>query len=313
MGYFYPELYFFYLVIYNSERMKKQTINEKRNRDPISYHKIARLVTTQKCYNRKYPEAVKCNYGYINSLFKRFVNKNINKKHFDFIVTPGGFLYFKFPSQLYDEHIDIENPTRKQIQLLHEQARMTIEDFLHDKLANSIFEDLKNIADYITIGIDGKSSSQKIELIAIYDLKRNEVIHWTGKFYPTKSQEKYLIRYPYLGSHFIKLNGYKLMILGCHDLSVFSNRGQSIAMNWRKDVAEIFKSKCRMFKPSIVLQHPHNTDSSITWRASWLELERELPDVTDYAAGIHFDEEEHRSSLEDVLLKYKKGHVLDFR
>lgn len=293
--------------------MNKQTLDEKGDQYSISYHKIARLVTTQKCYNKKYPEAIKCNYGYINSLFKRFVKKNINKRHFDFIVTPGGFLHFKFPSQLYDEHIDIEKPTRKQIELLHQQARMTIEDFLYDKLANDIFDGLKNVADYITIGIDGESIIQRIELIAIYDLKRNEIIHWTGKFYPTKSQERYLIKYPYLSSHFTKLNGYKVMILGCHDLSVFSNRGQSIAMNWRKDIAEIFKSKCRVFKPSIVLQHPHNTDSSMTWRASWLELERVLPDVTDYAAGIYFDEEEPRSSLEDVLNKYKKGNVLDFR
>ncbi len=293
--------------------MNKQDLEDKGNQGSISYHKIVRLVTTQKCYNKKHLEGVKCDYAYINSLFKRFVHKNIDKNHFDFIVIPGGFLNFEFPFQLYDEHIDIDKPTRKQIQLLQEQAQLTIEDFLYDKLANDIFDGLKNVADYITIGIDGASRRQKIELIAVYDLRIKKIIHWTGKFYPVKTQEEYLIKYPYLGSHFIELNGYKVLILGCHDLNVFSNRGQSKAIGWRKEAAEIFKSKCQKYKPSIVLQHPHCTDSSKIWRSSWLELERKLSSVTDYVSGIYFDEEDHRSCLEDVLAKTKKGDVLSFK
>lgn len=289
--------------------MNKQIINEKETQCAISAHKIGRLVTTQKCYNRK---SGKCNYGYINSLFKRFVHKSINKNHFNLIVTPGGFLCFDFPDQLCDLHVDIKRPTRKQIQLLQEKAQKTIEDFLYNKLTNDVFEGLKNIADYITIGIDGRISKQSIELVAVYDLKSEEIIHWTGKFYPVKGQERCLIRYPYLDSHFVKLNGAKVLILGCHDLNVFSNRGQSKAIGWRKEIAEIFKSKCQKHKPSIVIQHPHNTDSSKIWRSSWLELERVLPSVTDYVSGIYFDEEKHRSCLEDVLEKTQRGDVLNF-
>lgn len=267
-------------------------------------HKIARLIVEGD------PNETK-----LKNLIAKFISKAKNR-HFDFVITPGGFLSFDFPEGL-DDDIDIDNINEKQLQLLHKEAEEVISDFF-GRLKDDDFQKLKKIADYFTIGIDGsnESGSRHIELIAVYNLKKEKVIRWTGKFYPTEYQKRSLIKFNDLDSHFIELNSQKIIILGCHDLNVYSPRGQAMAKQggYKKQVADKFRSKCEMFKPEIILQHPHTTDSPNIWNQPWRMVEKELSSVKHFASGIkyHNGDEEPRGLLVDVLEKTKKGDVIDY-
>lgn len=165
---------------------------------------------------------------------------------------------------------------------------------------------LKETADYFTIGIDGFNpiNNQLIELVAVYELKKEKVITWTGKFYPAAGQKRNLIKINDLNTHFVELNNQRVVVLGCHDLNVFNPRGQANAdpNGWKKQVADRFKTKCKEFKPEIILQHPHTTDTPKTWNSSWRKVERELPSVKHFASGIkYYNEDGVRSSIDKVF------------
>lgn len=83
---------------------------------------------------------------------------------------------------------------------------------------------------------------------------------------------------------------------------------------YKKQVADKFRSKCEMFKPEIILQHPHTTDSPNIWNQPWRMVEKELSSVKHFASGIkyHNGDEEPRGLLIDVLEKTKKGDVIDY-
>ena len=42
------------------------------------------------------------------------------------------------------------------------------------------------------------------------------------------------------------------------------------------------------FRPTVVLQHPHSTDSANIWRMPWACLARDYPSVRTYASGIGY-------------------------
>jgi len=65
---------------------------------------------------------------------------------------------------------------------------------------------------------------------------RSDALHFTGKSYPTTGQAKGLLRITNLETHFTDLNGQSALILGCHDLTIFSPRSNAKAKGWRSDV-----------------------------------------------------------------------------
>ena len=280
-------------------------------KNEISKHKIARLIVTGKHYD-KYgsPNLIR-----LEKLLEEFVSLSFKKQHFEFILTPGGFLNFDFPENLqYD--IDIEKAEQNQISLFESLANKTISDFFQN-ISKGIFQKLKDIADYFTMGIDGFNpvNSQHIELVAVYDFKKEKVIHWTGKFYPTEGQKRDLIKLNDLDTHFIKLNNQNVVILGCHDLNIYSPRGQANANpdGWKRQIANNFKNLCTQFKPDIILQHPHTTDTPNIWNLPWRTVEKELPNVRHFASGIkYYNRYGVRGELDKVLEKTKKGDVVDF-
>jgi len=86
------------------------------------------------------------------------------------------------------------------------------------------------------------------------------------------------------------LAGERVLILGCHDLNMFSAR--AIA-NQRPDGArrqrcDLMAGLVRHFKPTVVLQHPHSTDTPNIWRMPWACLARDYPSVRCYASGIGY-------------------------
>ncbi|HAW49557.1 TPA: hypothetical protein DCX16_01200 [bacterium] len=159
-------------------------------------------------------------------------------------------------------------------------------------------------------------SQPHIELVFLVDLRKNNKIYWTGKSYPTTGQQNGLVRISDLKTHFLDLDDVgKLMILGCHDLTIFNPRSKN-ARGWRKEINEKFRELAKKEKPTIVLQHPHTTDSIKTWAAAWNGLRKELTTVKIYAsAGRYYNPnnpKKPRSETNDVLKKTKCGNTLDF-
>lgn len=274
-------------------------------------HKIARLIVTGKQYD-KYGNP---NISKLEKLIENFLATEYHKRTYEFILTPGGFLTFDFPKNLqYD--LDILKAEYQSISLLQKEANSVIVAFF-ESLNPSIFKKLKETADYFTIGIDGFNpiNYQHIELVAVCDLYREKVISWTGKFYPTERQKYDLIKILDLDTHFIELNNQRVVILGCHDLNVFNPRGQAAANpnGWKKQLADSFKSQLKKFKPEIILQHPHTTDTPNIWNLAWRTVEKEMPNVKHFASGIkYYNSIGVRGDIEKVLEKTIKGDVTDF-
>ena len=295
-----------------AERHLKQIVYvaNKKNENPTK-HKIARLVVTGKQYD-KYDNPI---FSKLEKLIEKFLATEYQKRTYEFILTPGGFLTFDFPASLqYD--LEIVRAESQSVSMLQKEANSVVVSFFKS-LNSATFKKLKKTADYFTIGIDGfnPTNCQLIELVGIFDLHKEKVIHWTGKFYPTEGQKRDLIKINDLSTHFVELNNQRIVILGCHDLNVFSPRGQANANpdGWKKQLADNFKTQCKKFKPEIILQHPHRTDTPNIWNLAWRTVEKELPCVNHFASGIkYYNRNGVRGDIVKVLEKTKKGDVTDF-
>ena len=180
------------------------------------------------------------------------------------------------------------------------------------------FEDVENKCRYFTVGVDGFSnnSAMHIELVAVYDTSAKEIIHWTGKSYPTESQKNSLVTVNDIQSHFIELDDHKVAILGCHDLNAYSPRGNAnlSETSEKYSITQEFQQEFEDFQPAIVLQHPHTTDTPNIWLHAWNKLDKSIDSVQHYSSGILYFEpvsNVHRADLEDVLEKTKKGNIID--
>lgn len=250
-----------------------------------------------------------------------------SKKRVKFLITGGGFVQFPWPNHITAIK-DSLNPNPKIVDALIEKA-----DKQCDSLLEGLWKKLENCTDYITIGIDSQkkkiSSTQNyisephIELVCLVDLNTKEK-HWTGKSYPTNKQEKGLIRITDLSSHFIDTTHGKIMILGCHDLTLFNNRNMTNTRGWRKDLKKEFRKLTKIEKPKFVLHHPHTISCMSVWTAPWAFLKTENPSIQAYAsAGIwpyngdhsYKNEKKHSSphcTLTKTLEKTSYGNTLDF-
>lgn len=235
-----------------------------------------------------------------------------------FLITCGGFMNFEWPASLsYSDIGDGKNPNSQAVKVLVEEAKKYCELLLN----GDVYEKLRKCTDYLTLGVDsfkGKISLTKtyisephIELVLLVD-SRTKSYYWTGKSYPTPNQEKGLIRIFNLRTHFFNLDVGKVMILGCHDITIFNPRSKN-AKGWRAEVNKEFQKLAREEKPVIVLQHPHTTDSILTWAAAWGGIKRILPTVKEYAsAGRYYNPKGERSPLVNVLAKTKCCNTVDF-
>lgn len=286
-------------------------VRNKENSMEENPARIARLIPTES----------ECDYfgnpieSKSRKLIDIFLASEHGKNHYDIIVTPGGFLTFDFPKRLqYD--LDVNVAEKNYVADLQNEAQEVISLFFRQMKPSSLRK-LKETADYFSIGIDGFNRFKKhIEFVAIYELKSERIISWTGKFYPTEAQKGDLIKFNDLGTHFLQLNNHRVVVLGCHDLNVFSPRGQANANpnGWKRKIADEFKNLCQEFQPDIIIQHPHTTDTPKIWNLPWRAVERELPSVKHFASGINYlcRNGAPRGKLKDVLDSTKKGNVHDF-
>lgn len=239
-------------------------------------------------------------------------------KKVKFIITCGGFIQFDWPRFLSLEDIgDNKNPNKKALDILVKEAETYVRFILNGSLGQKLAE----CADYITLGIDSYKelisttqnyiSQPHIELVFLVDLKTGK-LYWTGKSYPTPSQERGLIRIPDTKRHFFDLDVGKVMILGCHDLTIFNDRNWEKTGKRRKEIKNEFRNTTKKERPDIVLQHPHTTDSVQTWAAAWAGLKKLLPEIRYASAGRYYKPEGERSKLERVLEKTKNVGSIDF-
>jgi len=240
---------------------------------------IARIVVSDSDFQNK------------QQLFKDFIaeSKKLPKgvKH-QFVLLPAGFLTFAVNGDL--AHTLLSEPQEKiakqkwnaKIETLKEQA---LAEF-YRSFDSEILKELKSVAHYLVIGIN--SQDRRIQFVLIYDLQTGTPLHWTGKTYPNQKEKDSLIRMP-INSHFIeqKIDGKRIAVFGCHDLSIFNPRHQRHFSPFaderngakRKESTASGKTKCPFidatldFNPDIMLQLPHTEGP---WAAKWTTLNKWL-------------------------------------
>ena len=270
------------------------------------------------------------------SLFAKFViesKKILNGAKHQFVLLPGGFL--KFSSDTL-ESVALEEPQEKAakadwnatVDTLKKQALTEFRRSFDSKMLKA----LKSVANYLVVGIDSKD----VQFVLVYDLQSGKPLHWTGKTFPLPGERSHLIRMP-IDTHFIKkrIDGKKVAVFGCHDLSIFSQRDKRfyspIASERRdKNTGERIKRKtntpwsllrCQFidatleFCPDIMVQLPH---SEGTWAAKWtklnewLQLKNDGKQLQHFATGLNKKPKKQRSKKRYTLSGTQDGDVVNF-
>lgn len=216
-----------------------------------------------------------------------------------FTITPGGFVVGDFPSRwsggvAWDSSSDDLNA-------LLRVAKPLVDACVTKKVHAAATQRTR----VLTIGVDLMSDAEHAELVAVIDCDSGAIVRWTGKSYPTGGQETTLVQIADVDSHLLEIADEKVLVLGCHDLNMFSARAranQSPDGIRRQRCDEMARATAR-FKPTVVLQHPHSTDTPNIWRMPWACLERDYPTVRAYASGIGYFRwnAKPRRPLRDVL------------
>ncbi len=216
-----------------------------------------------------------------------------------FTLTPGGFLCGEFPAQ-WSGNLGW-NSSARELDSLVSSARPLVAACL----TKNVLAHARPRTKFITLGVDLISKTAQAELIAIIDCGSGEIIRWTGKSYPTASQERSLFHVADIDSHLLEIAGERVLILGCHDLNMFSARARANQSpnGLRRVRCDEMARAVRRFKPTVVLQHPHSTDTPNIWRMPWACIARDYPSIHTYASGISYFSwhDKPRRPLNDVL------------
>jgi len=219
----------------------------------------------------------------------------------NFVITPGGFVKSTLPARL--SGCSGWNSFPADFRRIKEAAELTVRRVV----TNRVLRTAAGKGESLTIGIDLSSQNGlHAELVAFIRCADGRILRWTGKSYPTKGQERTLIQIVDLESHCLRFRGERVLILGCHDLNMFSPRGrinQSSAGNRRKR-CDAIRRVVSKFRPTVILQHPHSTDSPRIWLLPWSSLAETCnPALKDWASGICFYHKGGaRSTLRKVLV-----------
>ena len=241
--------------------------------------------------------------------------------HVKFLITPGGFIEFRWPEHVTKELIgDSIYPNPEAVKALINEASKYLRAILDKNLLNEV----KERADYLTVGMDSHKeiSNPKephIELVSLINLKEDKVVSWTSKSYPISRQAEGLVRITDLRIHFLRIPDVgEVMILGCHDLKMFDPRHykRGNMSEWRKETIKELHKIAKEKKVTLALQHPHSTVKVRTWYNAWLYLTKVLPSVKAYAsAGKYHEPQRNKTQYDEIskiLLNTKKGPTIDF-
>jgi len=239
-----------------------------------------------------------------------------NNENYDYLVTPGGFIHFKWTVK-FSTVVKEQKESQKMIPTLKKLADETIHNFW-DTLPTKTKNKLQSKIKFITFGVDSNNKDedenviQCIQFVALFDTAKSKVIHWTGKSYPTTYDQKVrLVEFEDLKTHFVKVNKETVCLLGCHDLKIFSPRAKAIAGTERQRKIKEFDKLMKEFKPNLIIQHPHNTDTYKIWNTEWKTVEKLYPFVTEYVSGIrHYRYgQKRRGTIQTVIDKTILGNV----
>jgi len=216
-----------------------------------------------------------------------------------FVITPGGFIQAPWPDDLVVHRAWKSRSAELRPLLAHAEA------VLRSVVTRRVLLAAKGKAKILTIGIDlrGGPKNSQAEFVAVYDVDRAKLVGWTGKSYPTPRQERSLVQVVDVETHLMHLAGERTLVLGCHDLNMFSPRARAnqAARGERRRRSNAMRDAVRDFQPTVVLQHPHDTDTPNIWRMPWLSLARDFPSVRTWASGIAYGSGYKRARLDRVL------------
>jgi hypothetical protein len=205
-----------------------------------------------------------------------------------FLITPGGFVVGDFPTSWSDGIGWNSKPS--DLFELQKHAFPT----LSRTVTKKVLKAAAGKVDVLTIGIDLVSDERQkrkkhAELVAIYEIA-NRRVFWTGKSYPTIGQERNLVQVVDLRTHLQRLAGERVLVLGCHDLNMFSPRSWASqeSPGDRRQRCNEMRRIVHQFNPTIVLHHPHGTDSPNIWRTAWGGLTRKSHHLQSWASGIGY-------------------------
>jgi hypothetical protein len=238
---------------------------------------------------------------------------NRSKAKFNILSTPGGFI---------EEGVSMKaqpigwEATPAAFRSVSASALKALAPFLES------LHDLDLPAEYLTLGVDvvlpnNPQEHANAQLVATIDLKSSKVIAWTGKSYPTLGEEKWLVHETDLGSHLQRIGEWRCLVLGCHDLNMFSPRSMATRdpKSSRGRRADELMRLAVEFDPEIVLQHPHNTDTPNIWMGGWAGISRSLK-AKSYSSGIAYFWPGHgktrRAPMQETLDRTKHGNVADY-
>lgn len=201
-----------------------------------------------------------------------------------FAVTPGGFIKAPFPEDWDGKHGWRSRP--EDFRALLPDACKAVGRVLTPRVVDAA----RGRAEYLTLGVDlnDRSGKRKLErgargthaeLVAIVDIAKGEPVQWTGKSYPVSQQERTLVQEVDLDSHLFRCETERVLVLGCHDLNMFSPRAKANMIDGsdRQRRSESMRRLARKFRPTMILHHPHTTDSPRIWSTAWSGARKVLP------------------------------------
>ena len=219
-------------------------------------------------------------------------------------VTPGGFIRTRLPRD-YDGGRGW-NSKNRDLQKLIPTAEAAVEAVTRGEVLDLARQRVR----FLTLGVDlnvERHKEQRLqhnhrcrptcpstcthaELVAVVDMSSGRVVRWTGKSYPVDSQQHTLVHVTDLRSHLLDIGSERLLVLGCHDLQMFIDRGRksSHAPTPKETRRQRMRRLVRKFKPTMVLHHPHSTYSPRVWNSAWGATRSLLPTTRVWASGIAF-------------------------
>lgn len=223
-----------------------------------------------------------------------------------FLLLPGGFVSVPWPriwSGCWGWDSDAND---------FEILKRHIEPCIDALISARVRRAARRKVNAIAFGIDAEPDAKTgafAELAVVYDLDKSSW-HVTGKSFPRANQRR-LVRIKDLKSHFIEMSGERVLVLGCHDLNIFSPRGRSrqrrsgpLATLRREMDREVER-----FAPTVALQLPHGTDTPRTWTPAWNALAAATR-LRAWASGIAFYRAgggERRATFDDVCVRTYGG------
>jgi hypothetical protein len=238
------------------------------------------------------------------------------------LQTPGGFLFDCLDLRTIKTGI---NSTIPHFNTVVDE----VEQFMQNFLTRDLMQIISPKADFVTFGVDifdnvgicdydnrrnRKQFEKHVELVGTFDTKQQKFTYWTGKSYPVDFQEDTLLYCRQLESHFQYFGHIPVLVLGCHDLNIFSPRSRKSSKQgtYKGKLISEMQRRCDEFKPQVVLHHPHTTDSSRIWATAWSGVSKCIPFARIYSSGIHYKNIKggpQRKPLEKVLIATALGNV----